>query len=90
MSAEKVKTMQNNWIGESTGLQFKFEIAIAPDDDYEPIEFLLRDLIHFWASFVAVAADHPIVKKLEKNNPEINSFIKVQIKRNNLSRNRKS
>ena len=30
---EKVKTMQNNWIGESTGLQFKFEITIAPDDD---------------------------------------------------------
>ena len=74
---EKVKTMQNNWIGESTGLQFKFEIAIAPDDDYEPIEvFTTRPDTLFGASFVAVAADHPIVKKLEKNNPEINSFIK--------------
>ena len=52
---EKVKTMQNNWIGESTGLQFKFEIAIAPDDDYEPIEvFTTRPDTLFGASFVAV------------------------------------
>ena len=74
---EKVKTMQNNWIGESTGLQFKFEIAVAPDDNYEPIEvFTTRPDTLFGASFVAIAADHPIVKKLEKSNPEINSFIK--------------
>ena len=74
---EKVKTMQNNWIGESTGLQFKFEIAIAPDDDCKTIEvFTTRPDTLFGASFVAVAADHPIVKKLEKNNREINSFIK--------------
>ncbi|MEC7671601.1 MAG: leucine--tRNA ligase, partial [Pseudomonadota bacterium] len=45
--------------------------------DYEPIEvFTTRPDTLFGASFVAVAADHPIVKKLEKNNPEINSFIK--------------
>ena len=69
--------MQNNWIGESTGLQFKFEITIAPDDDFKTIEvFTTRPDTLFGASFVAVAADHPIVKKLEKNNCEINSFIK--------------
>ena len=74
---DKVKTMQNNWIGESTGLQFQFEISTAPDEDYKTIEvFTTRPDTLFGASFVAVAADHPMVKNLEKNNPEINSFIK--------------
>ena len=74
---DKVKTMQNNWIGESNGLQFKFEISNAPDEDFKTIEvFTTRPDTLFGASFVAVAADHPIVKKLEKNNPEINSFIR--------------
>ena len=74
---DKVKTMQNNWIGESNGLQFKFEISNAPDEDDKTIEvFTTRPDTLFGASFVAVAADHPIVKKLEKNNPEINSFIR--------------
>tara|TARA_Y100000768_G_scaffold340724_1_gene284776 strand:+ start:1713 stop:4313 length:2601 start_codon:yes stop_codon:yes gene_type:complete len=74
---DKVKTMQNNWIGESNGLQFKFEISNAPDEDYKTIEvFTTRPDTLFGASFVAVAADHPMVKNLEKNNPEINSFIK--------------
>ena len=74
---DKVKTMQNNWIGESTGLQFKFEITIAPDDYHKTIEvFTTRPDTLFGASFVAVAADHPLVKELEKNKPEIKSFIK--------------
>ncbi len=74
---EKVKTMQSNWIGESTGLQFKFEIANATHVDYKTIEvFTTRPDTLFGASFVAVAADHPIVKRLEQSQPEIKSFIK--------------
>ena len=74
---EKVKTMQNHWIGESTGLQFKFEITNSADHGYKTIDvFTTRPDTLFGASFVAVAADHPLVKKLEQDNPKITSFKK--------------
>src|SRR3546814_8800538 len=54
---DKVKLMQENWIGRSRGLTFGFEIAGGA----ERIEvFSTRPDTIFGASFVAVAADHPI------------------------------
>ena len=74
---EKVKTMQNHWIGKSTGLQFKFEIADAFRNEHKFIEvFTTRPDTIFGASFIAVAADHPLVKSLEESDPEIKSFVK--------------
>ena len=57
---EKVRLMQENWIGKSRGLQFRFRLA-QPVEDGESIEvFTTRPDTIFGASFVAVAADHPI------------------------------
>ncbi len=76
---DKVKTMQNHWIGKSTGLQFHFEITKAPHDNsiFKTLEvFTTRPDTLFGASFVAIAADHPIVKEMEKSNQDITNFVK--------------
>ena len=76
---DKVKTMQNHWIGKSTGLQFQFEITQTPlnEDNFKNIEvFTTRPDTLFGASFVAIAADHQIAKECEKTNKGVTQFIK--------------
>ncbi|GAA4774905.1 leucine--tRNA ligase [Stakelama sediminis] len=67
---DKVKLMQENWIGKSQGLQFGFALS-----DGGTVEvFTTRPDTIFGASFVAVAADHPLALKLAEDNPEIAAF----------------
>src|SRR5438874_4018490 len=59
---EKVRVMQENWIGKSRGLQFRFRLS-APVDSIEDVEvFTTRPDTIFGASFVAIAAGHPIAR----------------------------
>ena len=68
---DKVKLMQENWIGKSVGLQFSFALS-----DGGSVEvFTTRPDTIFGASFVAVAADHPIAQRLAEGNPSAASFI---------------
>ncbi|MEQ1497730.1 MAG: leucine--tRNA ligase [Novosphingobium sp.] len=68
---EKVKLMQENWIGKSQGLQFKFHSA---DRATEVEVFTTRPDTIFGASFVAIAAEHPIARGLA-NDPAVAAFI---------------
>lgn len=69
---EKVRTMQENWIGKSQGLRAKFHFVDSPDG----IEvFTTRPDTLFGASFVAIAADHPVAAKMAANAPELAAFI---------------
>jgi leucyl-tRNA synthetase len=57
---EKVRLMQENWIGKSRGLQFRFRLA-EPFGAIEHIEvFTTRADTIFGSSFVAIAAGHPL------------------------------
>lgn len=67
---EKVRLMQENWIGKSQGLEFSFELS---DGGKLPVYTTRPDTI-FGASFVAVAADHPIAQGLA-SDPEVTAFI---------------
>ncbi len=68
---EKVKLMQENWIGKSQGLQFAFPLS-----DGEKLEvYTTRPDTIFGASFVAVAADHPVAQKVAADNAEAQAFI---------------
>ncbi|VXC49172.1 leucine--tRNA ligase [Sphingomonas sp. AX6] len=68
---DKVKLMQENWIGKSVGLQFRFALS-----DGGSVEvFTTRPDTIFGASFVAVAADHPIAQALAADQPEVADFI---------------
>ncbi|HWU92743.1 MAG TPA: leucine--tRNA ligase, partial [Sphingomicrobium sp.] len=57
---EKVRLMQENWIGKSRGLQFRFRLA-EPANGLDSVEvFTTRPDTIFGASFVAVAPGHPL------------------------------
>jgi leucyl-tRNA synthetase len=85
---DKVRTMQGNWIGKSQGAKIWWEIAHAPDalsrdkDDKDrnhatdPIEvFTTRPDTLFGASFIALAPDHPLTKKIAKSRPDVAKFM---------------
>ncbi|MGE3747419.1 MAG: leucine--tRNA ligase, partial [Sphingomonadaceae bacterium] len=72
---EKVKLMQENWIGKSQGLRFRFALD-APVDGQDGFEvFTTRPDTIFGASFAGIAADHPIAQALAKDNPALQDFI---------------
>ena len=70
---DKVRLMQENWIGKSQGLQFKFSLDNS-DDQIEV--FTTRPDTLFGASFVAVSADHPFAQKIAVDNKDAADFIK--------------
>ncbi|OAN50957.1 leucine--tRNA ligase [Sphingobium sp. TCM1] len=70
---DKVRTMQENWIGKSVGLQFHFE-PVAPFDTRIEVYSTRPDTI-FGASFVAIAADHPVAQAVAAGNPDAVTFI---------------
>ncbi len=70
---EKVRTMQENWIGKSQGLQFRFKPVAPLAEDIEV--YSTRPDTLFGASFVAIAADHPIAQAVAKDSPEAAAFI---------------
>jgi len=72
---DKVRLMQENWIGKSRGLQFRFRLA-EPADGIEGVEvFTTRPDTIFGASFVAVAADHPIAQAVARQDAKAAAFI---------------
>lgn len=71
---EKVRTMQENWIGKSQGLQFHFALA-EKQQEIETIEvFSTRPDTIFGASFVALSADHPLALQLAQDNEMLTAF----------------
>ena len=71
---EKVRTMQENWIGKSTGLQFEWDI-IGSNEKIEV--YTTRPDTLFGASFIGLAADHPLAEKLAGNKDGFEEFIKA-------------
>ncbi len=58
---EKVRVMQTNWIGRSEGASIRFELRGAE----EPVSvFTTRPDTLYGATFLVLAAEHPLVKKL--------------------------
>ncbi len=70
---EKVRLMQKNWIGKSEGLMLRWEVAgDAPVGEIEV--YTTRPDTLFGASFLAIAADHPLAKAMAETNPELAAF----------------
>ena len=72
---EKVRTMQENCIGKSQGLQFKFDLTAEVGGIGSVEVYSTRPDTIFGASFVAVAADHPIAQAAAVGRPEVEDFI---------------
>ena len=77
---ERVKIMQQNWIGKSTGVRFAFPHAIAGDDgkligDGKLYVFTTRADTIMGVTFCAVAAEHPLATHAAATNPELAAFV---------------
>jgi leucyl-tRNA synthetase len=74
---EKVRLMQENWIGKSQGARFRFQFdGAAPAGFEQGLEvYTTRPDTLFGASFVGVAPDHPLAEQLAAGNPELAEFI---------------
>ena len=72
---EKVRTMQENWIGKSQGMRFTFQLD-KPAGNIPCFDvFTTRPDTLFGASFAAIAADHPIAQALAHDNGALQAFI---------------
>ncbi|MBE7940441.1 MULTISPECIES: leucine--tRNA ligase [Ramlibacter] len=77
---ERVKLMQENWIGRSEGVRFAFPHDIRGEDG-EPIGggrmyvFTTRADTIMGVTFCAVAPEHPLAAHAAKTNPRLAQFI---------------
>jgi leucyl-tRNA synthetase len=72
---DKVRLMQENWIGKSQGMRFGFQLE-RPVGDIDRLDvFTTRPDTIFGASFAAVSPDHPIARALAEQEPEVAAFI---------------
>lgn len=69
---DKVRIMQENWIGKSVGLQFKWGV-VGTDHNIEV--YTTRPDTLFGASFLALAPDHPMAKVLADGKDGYDAFI---------------
>ncbi len=69
---DKVRLMQENWIGKSVGMRASF----ALNDGSDSIDvFTTRPDTIFGASFLAIACDHPLAQQLAANRYALEQFI---------------
>ena len=74
---DKVKLMQSNWIGKSRGAKISFPFVKSHTIGADKLVcFSTRPDTLYGASFMAIAAEHPIAFELAKSNPELDAFIK--------------
>ncbi|WP_417819503.1 leucine--tRNA ligase [Terasakiella sp.] len=69
---EKVRIMQENWIGRSEGMRLKWQL-VDRDDSLEV--YTTRPDTLYGASFCAISANHPIAVELAEANPDLQAFI---------------
>jgi leucyl-tRNA synthetase len=74
---DKVRLMQENWIGRSRGLQFSFGWAgAAPEDQEDGLAvYTTRPDTLYGASFVAIAPEHPLAERLAAADPKVAAFV---------------
>ncbi|MBA1248177.1 leucine--tRNA ligase [Pseudomonas luteola] len=73
---EQVKTMQRNWIGKSRGMEVQFPYDQTSIGHAGALKvFTTRADTLMGATYVAVAAEHPLATQAAQNNPELQAFI---------------
>ena len=78
---EQVKTMQRNWIGKSRGMTVRFQVAAdsregLPESHREFVQvYTTRPDTLMGATYVAVAAEHPLAAAAAEKQPALQTFI---------------
>ncbi|MEQ7153633.1 leucine--tRNA ligase [Brevundimonas aurifodinae] len=86
---DKVRLMQENWIGRSKGATLWWDVAEVPaflanapegqpSHDRDPIEvYTTRPDTLFGASFIALAPDHKLTRTIAEHRPDVADFVKA-------------
>ena len=73
---DRVRSMQANWIGKSEGARVRFQLNQSLGGEVNNIEvFTTRPDTLFGASFIAVAANHPLAQTIGKTDKAAADFI---------------
>lgn len=73
---DKVRLMQRNWIGRSEGMLVRFALDGTVPAGHDEVEvYTTRPDTLFGASFVGIAADHPLAAATAARDPALAAFI---------------
>ncbi len=70
---ERVRAMQENWIGRSEGARIRFPVSDGAGDTIEV--FTTRPDTLYGMSFVAIAAEHPFALRCAERDPAAAEFV---------------
>ena len=73
---EKVKIMQQNWIGKSVGAEINFNITDKNTKERKIKIYTTRPDTLYGATFIAISNDHILAKSLSEKNNDLKKFIK--------------
>ncbi|AKM30080.1 leucine--tRNA ligase [Pandoraea faecigallinarum] len=71
---ERVKVMQQNWIGKSFGVNFGFLYELDGEQKLLRVFTTRADTI-MGVTFAAIAAEHPLATRLAADRPDLQAFI---------------
>jgi len=71
----KVRLMQENWIGKSRGLEMRFPMTTPAHGIDDITVYTTRPDTLVGASFIGLAANHPLTVALAAENPELAAFV---------------
>ncbi len=71
---QRVITMQKNWLGKSEGVEIYFSVQGAAEKEIIPVFTTRQDTI-FGCTYIVLAPEHPLVKKLINGKPNEKSIL---------------
>jgi leucyl-tRNA synthetase len=77
---ERVRLMQENWIGRSEGLELEFDVEGGGKLGI----YTTRPDTLFGVTYMAVAAEHPLAQRAAQDNPDLQQFI-AECQRNGVT-----
>ncbi|CAD6440070.1 4e7285dd-256f-4dc7-8c3d-f9b7e31d20a2 [Sclerotinia trifoliorum] len=78
MWPERVLAMQKNWLGKSQGARIKFSVSAGNDSTQQSVEvFTTRPDTIYGVQYIALAASHPIVQDLAREDPKLREFLET-------------
>lgn len=83
---ERVRTMQENWLGKSEGAEVRFKVK---DSDDEIPVFTTRPDTLYGVTYMVLAAEHPLVEELTagtEQQDEVQAFVENTKKLNDIAR----
>lgn len=91
-----VKAAQKNWIGKKVGVNITYDIVDAEGNKLDEVTcFTSRPDTNFGATFVAVAPEHPVLKRLtahisKETVDELNKYAKLSASKTEIERGTES